>query len=216
MGNFSGKTENEAPSQSNSGSQSANNSKKRKGRNKIELGASVLGGSGPFTAYHTSVIINDREYFFDMGGVMSTSNMLSHQNKQQFQRIEIGYTNKTASGMERTLRPFFEGGSYDLLRKNCNSFSDCALWYLCRERLPSSYNRMEKLGNSEMFGSLMQSGEYKPNPKADDFDKEKVIDACKDVFEKTSGLALGGQNDVSKDDMKAKRLAALEKRMAMK
>ena len=155
--------------------------------------------------------------FFDMGGVMSSSNMLSHQGKQQFQRIEIGFTNKSASGMERTLRPFFAGGSYDLLRKNCNSFSDCALWYLCRERLPSSYNRMEKLGNSEMFGSLVQgNGEYQPNPKADDFDKEKVIDSCKDVFEKTSGLALGGQNDLNKEDMKAKRLAALEKRMAIK
>eukprot|EP00483_Globobulimina_turgida_P009890 UN09909 len=151
-----------------------------------------------------------------MAGVMSSSNLMSHQGKQQFTQIEIGYTNKSASGMERTLRRYFEGGSYDLLRKNCNTFSDCALWYLCRERLPSSYNRMEKLGNSEMFGSLMQSGEYKANPKADNFDKEKVLDACKGIFEKTQGLTVGGQNVESKQDMKAKRLAMLEKNMGMK
>ena len=147
---------------------------------------------------------------------MSSSNLLSHQGKQQMQRIEIGYTNKSASGMERTLRPYFAGGTYDLLRKNCNSFSDCALWYLCRERLPSSYNRMEKLGNSEMFGSLMQSGQYEPNSKADDFDKEKVIEACKGIFESSTGLKMDGQNLDNKQDMRAKRLAMLEKNMGMK
>eukprot|EP01084_Bolivina_argentea_P189985 326615_1 len=224
MGNFSGTTQND-PQQQNSNSNRSNQQQpppqqqqdeaksKMKGRNKVELAASVLGGSGPFTAYHTSVLINDREYFFDMSGVMSSSNLLSHQGKEQMTRVLIGYTNKSGSGLERKLRPHFSGGTYDLLRKNCNSFSDCALWYLCRERLPASYNRMEKLGNSEMFGSLMQSGQYEPNAKADDFDKEKVLDACKDVFEKTSGLALGGQNVDSKNDMKAKRLAMLEKNM---
>eukprot|EP00484_Ammonia_sp_Unknown_P002010 CAMPEP_0197022784 /NCGR_PEP_ID=MMETSP1384-20130603/3599_1 /TAXON_ID=29189 /ORGANISM="Ammonia sp." /LENGTH=228 /DNA_ID=CAMNT_0042450887 /DNA_START=23 /DNA_END=709 /DNA_ORIENTATION=+ len=228
MGNFSGKAENEQQQPSNGNStqsqqqsaqqpqQSSEPSKKSKGRYKVELAASVLGGSGPFTAYHTSVVIDGTEYFFDMAGVMSSSSMMSHQGKQQYQKIEIGYTNKSGSSLERTLRPYFGGGSYDLLRKNCNSFSDCALWYLCRERLPASYNRMEKLGNSEMLGSLVQSGQYQPNPKADDFDKEKVIDACKDVFEKTEGLTLGGQNVQSKDDMKAKRLAMLEKNMGIK
>eukprot|EP01083_Nonionella_stella_P249786 863331_1 len=222
MGNFSGTTDNQSQNQQQeqeqqtSNSQPSNAPSKSKGRNKIELATSVLGGSGPFTAYHTSVLINGREYFFDMGGVMSTSNLLSHKGKQQFTQVLIGYTNKTASGMERTLRQYFAGGTYDLLRKNCNSFSDCALFYLCRERLPSNYNRMEKLGNSEMFGSLMQSGEYKPNAKADDFDKEKVLETCRGVFEKTQGMSVGGQNVESKQDMKAKRLAMLEKKMAMK
>eukprot|EP01084_Bolivina_argentea_P098419 176878_1 len=192
---------------------SSTSKKKPAGKNKIELAASVLGGAAMFTAYHTSILINGREYFFDMGGIMKTDNLLSHKGKQQFKRIELGYTNKSGSGLERTLRRHFEGGTYDLLRKNCNSFSDCALWYLLRQRIPSTYTRMESIGKSEMLGSLMQNGEYKPNPKADGFDKEKVIEECKDIFEKTSGLQLGGQNVENKDDMKAKRLAMLEKRM---
>ena len=37
--------------------------------------------------------------------------------------------------MLSALRPHFQGGSYDLLRKNCNSFSDCAVFYLLRQRI---------------------------------------------------------------------------------
>ena len=241
MGNFSGKTddsESQSSQNSKSSAQTQDSSKpKSKGRYKVQLAASVLGGTGPFTAYHTSVLVDGTECmlrmpsslsdthhpctvcggtdFFDMGGVMSTNSLASHQGRQPV-ISDIGFTNKSASSMQSSLRQYFSGGSYDLLRKNCNSFSDCALWYLCRERLPGSYNRMEKLGNSEMLGSLVQSGEYKANPKADAFDKDKVLDACKGVFEKSEGLQVGGQNVESKDDMKAKRLAMLEKRMGMK
>lgn len=151
-----------------------------------------------------------------MNGVMSSTNLMSHsQAPGQALITDMGYTNKYGCDLERTLRPYFASGSYDLLRKNCNSFSDCALWFLCRVRLPGSYNRMEKIGNSELLGSLVQDGQYQPNPKADDFDKEKVIEACKGVFETSTGLVMGGQNVQSKDDMKAKRLAMLEKRMGV-
>ena len=70
MGNFSGKTDNENANQNNNASQGDNKSqsqqqqaapKKSKGKYKVELCASVLGGSGPFTAYHTSVLIDGRE-----------------------------------------------------------------------------------------------------------------------------------------------------------
>merc|ERR1719204_1464957 len=217
MGNFSGKTDGADSNQSSPPKTDDSQAKKPQGKYKVQLAASVLGGTGPFTAYHTSVLIDGREYFFDMNGVMSSSNLMSHSQAPGNPIItDMGYTNHYGCDLERKLRPFFAGGSYDLLRKNCNSFSDCALWYLCRERLPGNYNRMEKLGNSEMLGSLVQSGEYKANPKADDFDKDKVLDACKGVFEKSEGLQVGGQNVESKDDMKAKRLAMLEKRMGMK
>ena len=64
MGNFSGKTDNEQPQpeqkqESNYNQQATLN--KPKGKYKVELCASVLGGSGPFTAYHTSVLVDGRE-----------------------------------------------------------------------------------------------------------------------------------------------------------
>ena len=142
---------------------------------------------------------------------------MSHEQAPgQCMLYDMGFTNHYGCDLERTLRPYFSSGTYDLLKKNCNSFSDCALWYLCRVRLPGSYNRMEKLGNSELLGSLVQDGQYEPNPKAAEFDKEKVIEAYKGIFETSTGLELGGQNVESKDDMKAKRLAMLEKRMGVK
>ena len=68
MGNFSGKTDNDPPqsdqkSQSNQQQQQAP-SQKSKGKYKVELCASVLGGTGPFTAYHTSVLIDGRECMY--------------------------------------------------------------------------------------------------------------------------------------------------------
>jgi len=186
-----------------------------KEKNKVELAVSVLGGNSFAAAYHTSVVINGTEYFFDMSGIMSTNNFGSHQNKQQFSTFEIGYTNKTASQMLDKLRQYFLSGTYDLIRKNCNSFSDCALYYLVKKRLDPQYNRLEKLGAS-MMGSMMQNSEYKPNPKADDFDKEKIIENLEDklVFKKTDGLSLGGgKNADTVDEVRQKRLMAMEKMM---
>ena len=125
--------------------------------------------------------------------------------------FDVGFTNKSISSMLNMLRPHFQSGTYDLLRKNCNSFSDCALWFLLKERLPSTYNSMEKLGNT-MQKLVMQNSEYTPNPKADNFDKEKVIELCTDklVFKKTEGMKLGGQNALSQDEVRKQRLAKLQ------
>ncbi|ETO33555.1 hypothetical protein RFI_03547 [Reticulomyxa filosa] len=201
-----------------------------KGKNQVQLAVSLLGGVGPMAAYHTSVVINNTECFaqkkqldtkcirtsdfFDGSGVMSSTDFASHQNKQQFQIIDIGYTNKTPTQMLSALRGHFESGTYDLLRKNCNSFSDCALWFLCKQRLNKQFNSMEKLG-TQMMSTMMQNSEYKPNPKADNFDKEKVIESLdtKSVFKKTDGLSLGGTNAQDVNEMRNKRLEMLEKRM---
>ena len=62
-----------------------------------------------------------------------------------------------------------------------------------------------------MVNLFQQNSDYQPNPKADDFDKEKVIDSLdtKSVFKKSEGLTLGGSNAQSVEDMRAKRLARL-------
>lgn len=187
---------------------------KSRGTNKIQLAASVLGGSAMMAAYHTSVLVNGTEYFFDASGIMKTSNCGSHQNKQQMQIIDIGFSNKNGSDLEYKLRQYFKTGTYDLLRKNCNSFSDCALWYLTKQRLPSTYNRLEKIG--AQFMPSMAGNEYQPNPKADGFNIEEVIAVLEDklIFKQSQGLSLGGGiNAQSKDEMRQKRLAMLQKKM---
>jgi len=212
MGNSS-KKQNEAPS-----------NPQPKGNNEVVLVASKMGPSGMtgFQAYHTSVEINGTEYFFDGGGIMSTNNRLSHQadpNNPQSRwgttETVIGYTNKNGSDLKDALRKHFNSGTYDLLRKNCNCFSDCALYYLCKIRLDPGYRSLEQKGQS--FPSIMTKMGYEPNPKAETYDHEAIILSLDPnrVFKQTKGHSLrgdGAKSDgkkLSAAEMRAKRLAAM-------
>merc|ERR1719210_2582401 len=77
------------------------------------------------------------------------------------------------------LQPHFLPGTYDLLRKNCNSFSDCALAYLLGMRLDDKYRAPEKLGAQwDKYIGIVRNfsgGCYQPNPLADGFQSCKVV-----------------------------------------
>jgi len=78
------------------------------------------------------------------------------------------------------LEPHFEAGTYDLLRKNCNTFSDCALYFLIQRRLHSRYVKLERLGSMlPAVVQLVSGGIYERNPLADDFCTEKLIRSIK-------------------------------------
>ncbi|CAD7943982.1 unnamed protein product [Amoebophrya sp. A120] len=247
------------------------------GPNVIELAYSPLGGFGGFTAYHSSVVVNGTEYFFDGNGIESSSNFASHQfadqqggdgnlpggaagqpadfaNSQQsmttsssssrggpqgggggapaqrskMQIMKMGKSNKTGTQLVQALRKYFPAGHYDLLRKNCNSFSDVALFYCLGIRLDKSFRKMEKLGQS--WQGLL-GDQYEPNPMADNFDVETVIaDIDPAKMWRTPGYTLGtgsvttpggqqpsggageGAGQLSAEEMRRKRLEALEKR----
>ena len=40
---------------------------------------------------------------------------------------------------------FFSKGTYDVFYKNCNTFTDAALYYLTKTRMPGCYNRIERM-----------------------------------------------------------------------
>eukprot|EP00439_Symbiodinium_sp_Y106_P017688 s5256_g2.t1 len=79
----------------------------------------------------------------------------------------------------------FQPGSYDLLRKNCNTFTDCALYFLCGKRLDSLFRLLPKVDlvqdmrykavetlacMADERTGILQSitrGEYSPNPEAE-------------------------------------------------
>lgn len=193
------------------------------GKYEVKLIASKMGPAamGGFQAFHTSVDIDGTEYFFDAAGVMSSSNRLSHQpdpsNPQsRFDTTEhlIGYTNKSGTQLKDNLRSHFQAGTYDLIRKNCNSFSDCALFYLCKIRLAPGFRSLETKGKS--FPSLLNRFGYEPNAKADNFDMEQTILALDPnrVFKEGSGHSLKSDGaksggPLTKEELRAKRLAAM-------
>lgn len=143
--------------------------------NKIELAASELFNLTLATAYHTSVIVNGEEFFFSDSGIF-TDRMLNSHGGTPSERIELGYSAKTGTQLLRALAPYFRPGTYDLVRKNCNSFSECAVYYLLGQRLERRFCAIEKLGqaNTELLAQVTK-GMYVPNPAAQDFQVETVL-----------------------------------------
>jgi len=87
--------------------------------------------------------------------------------------------------LRRTLRPYFHQDSYDLLRKNCNSFSDVLLGILVGERLSKEYKFLEDLAlrmDKSMFGVVrkLSNGTYEPNPLAASYSSAALILELKD------------------------------------
>jgi len=127
-------------------------------------------------AYHSSVILDGREYYFDMNGVTSAPPLWSHGGVRNLQTYElsdtagagstsgtftpksvdtpeqlstqvlrIGTTTETGDGLVEALTPFFQSGSYDVVHKNCNAFSDVALAFLSKRRVDPQFTHMERM-----------------------------------------------------------------------
>lgn len=172
------------------------------------------------TAYHSSVIVDNREYYFDSMGVMIAPPLWTHlvgqakrPGNMKTEVIEIGRSPKGGKAMLQFLRPFFERGSYDILYKNCNSFTDCVLYFLTRTRLDSKYTRMERFMMAtnpvstslmnRIFRSYVESNTgkscevdmYVMNPESEGFAISDVI-ACINELDEASD-----ESDVSVTDV---------------
>jgi len=145
----------------------------------VELAVSPLAGLKGVAGYHSSVLIQGEEYFFSPMGIIHSPNVSSHKKNPHMQRLFIGLSRYSGSDLIEFFDSHFPPGHYDLLRKNCNSFSDCALYFLCEQRLDLKFRTVERFGKfADDNAGLIQSisgGEYLPNPQAVGFDLEAVI-----------------------------------------
>lgn len=57
----------------------------------------------------------------------------------------LGFSTASGPDMARQLQSYFERGTYDVFYKNCNTFTDAALYFLLRKRMPGCYNRIERV-----------------------------------------------------------------------
>lgn len=166
------------PSQHYSAEAADNAAIDRSATNKVALAVSVLGGIPGALAYHTSVIVNGQEYFFNHTGIATSKNLASHQaiSQQEPQMFDMGLSRYSGPQLMAALSAHFQRDTYDLLSKNCNSFTDCALFFLRKKRLDPKYCMLERLfaATSPLVTSISR-GQYVPNPQAGSFDKEKVV-----------------------------------------
>merc|ERR1712217_103862 len=112
-----------------------------------------MGGNFGFTAYHTSIRINGKEYYFDLQGIKVNSTLASHEHTEQAPRrntqvIPMGKSSLTGHQLTTQIGHFFERQTYDLVQKNCNSFSDAGLFFLLGKRMPSGYRTLDRLGST--------------------------------------------------------------------
>lgn len=131
-------------------------SEKPDSKHTIALAATQLFSVVGITAYHTSIVVDDMELFFDGGGIVLADAFWSHEWSLGIQSLEgsaietevlqLGTTTWHVANAIDMLGPFFQDGSYDVLRKNCNSFSDAAIYLLTgrNERLDARFNRLER------------------------------------------------------------------------
>mmetsp|Transcript_18084 Transcript_18084/g.51472 ORF Transcript_18084/g.51472 Transcript_18084/m.51472 type:complete len:286 (+) Transcript_18084:106-963(+) len=135
----------------------------------VQVAATAIFSVAGISAYHTSIILGGREYVFDVRGFISGPPLCSHGGQQAAVRvgtsrnwvwehrstglaktfrtevIDMGFTKHDGLSLTRSLRPFFEPGSYDPMHKNCNSFTDIALYFLTGKRLDPRFTRIERL-----------------------------------------------------------------------
>jgi len=153
-----------------------------KPKHTVELAVSRLGSIGGVAAFHSSVLIDGEEFCFSgTAGITVGRSTASHEPLGTRPRVvNVGSTLRSGGELLAVLEPHFAPGTYDLCRKNCNTFSDCALYFLIQRRLHSRYVKLERICSMlPAVVQLVSGGIYEPNPLADDFCTEKLISSFK-------------------------------------
>mmetsp|Transcript_167520 Transcript_167520/g.537949 ORF Transcript_167520/g.537949 Transcript_167520/m.537949 type:complete len:190 (-) Transcript_167520:132-701(-) len=122
-----------------------------KGAHEVRVASTEILKVAGLSGFHTSIIVDDREFFFDREGIMSAPPLWSHlagrAKHTEAVRTEISDAGRSSMGgraLVQALQPFFEKGSYDIFFKNCNSFTDVALFFMTRQRLDCRFTRIER------------------------------------------------------------------------
>lgn len=125
-------------------------------------------------AYHTSICVDGVELYFSKAGICLDSEWASHKMggalrlNGPVEVRQIGVTTLSVEELLQAIQPHFQPGTYDLLRKNCNSFTDCALSYLLGQRLDKGFNSIDRMASfaESRFGVIGILIGYTPNPRA--------------------------------------------------
>lgn len=141
--------------------------------------SSLIGGCWAKDAYHTSIVVDDFEFAFNHLGIVNQRLDAGDHASHDGQMIDLGFSTISGHQMKLLLEPYFQAGSYDMLRKNCNNFSDCALFCLLGHRLDVKYRKLERVGTwvDDWTGlmPLLSGFQYTCNPKARDFNLVEVL-----------------------------------------
>ena len=102
--------------------------------------------------WHTAVCVYGKEYFY--GGGICVGEPKKTPYGYPVKEIDFGYTNKTQDDLTayiKSINSQFTINTYDVLRHNCNHFTDAALFFLVGKHLPDSILKQhEEILNTPM------------------------------------------------------------------
>lgn len=106
--------------------------------------------------WHTSLVVYNTEYFFG-GGICRGIPRCTPYGKPKKESV-FGYTDKSKSDFEaflKTIDTQFNASTYDVLKHNCNHFTNAICNFLCNKPLPDEIlNQHEYLAQTE-FGKWL-------------------------------------------------------------
>ena len=102
--------------------------------------------------WHTAVCVFGKEYFY--GGGICIGEPKKTPYGYPVKELDFGYTNKTQADLSayiKSINSQFTMSTYDVLRHNCNHFTDAALFFLVGKHLPDSILKQhEEILNTPM------------------------------------------------------------------
>eukprot|EP00928_Gymnodinium_smaydae_P047139 TRINITY_DN31445_c0_g1_i2.p1 TRINITY_DN31445_c0_g1~~TRINITY_DN31445_c0_g1_i2.p1 ORF type:complete len:306 (-),score=15.02 TRINITY_DN31445_c0_g1_i2:32-949(-) len=121
-------------------------------------------------AYHSSVMVGREELAFNFAGVWLNCGPASHGGQTPTCR-KLGSTTLTAMQVKAATDGLFRQGSYDMLRKNCNTYATVAIKWLVGYDVEPEYRAIEGLGHAVGLSGAL----FNKNPAADSFDLDRVM-----------------------------------------
>eukprot|EP00928_Gymnodinium_smaydae_P029429 TRINITY_DN22169_c0_g1_i2.p1 TRINITY_DN22169_c0_g1~~TRINITY_DN22169_c0_g1_i2.p1 ORF type:complete len:344 (-),score=16.27 TRINITY_DN22169_c0_g1_i2:92-1060(-) len=128
--------------------------------------SNVFGG----LAYHSSVMVGRDELAFNFAGVWLNCGAVSHGAQRHHCR-SVGFTSQTALQAKYATINRFRPGSYDMLRKNCNSYATVAIAWLTGYEVEPRYRAIEGVGQMVNFSGAL----FQRNPSADEFSLDRAV-----------------------------------------
>ncbi|KAG6968604.1 hypothetical protein JG687_00003672 [Phytophthora cactorum] len=111
--------------------------------------------------WHTGVLVFGKEYFFGGGGIqaMAPELVVQRYGMQPVRTITLGETTQTQQQLEQFLRENsarFTDATYDLLRHNCNNFSDEVAKFLVGSGIPQYILDLPNEALNSPFGAMLR------------------------------------------------------------
>ncbi|ETL79400.1 hypothetical protein L917_19973 [Phytophthora nicotianae] len=111
--------------------------------------------------WHTGVLVFGKEYFFGGGGIqaMAPELVVQRYGMQPVRAITLGETSRTQQQLEQFLRENssrFTDATYDLLRHNCNNFSDEVSNFLVGSGIPQYILDLPNEALNSPFGAMLR------------------------------------------------------------